>query len=54
MMTLPDVRSPLTGTTPESIIANRDEDFVAFLLDDLNSRFPGWVGPEDGGPYRDP
>jgi hypothetical protein len=40
--------------TPESIIANRDEDFVAFLIDDHNSRLPGRVGPEDDHPHGDP
>jgi hypothetical protein len=38
---------PPAEPAPESIIANRDEDFVAFLLDDVNSRLSDSVDPED-------
>lgn len=49
---------PAVEPAPESPIANRDQDFVAFLIDDLNRRLPDWVGPEDERtdecPSRDP
>lgn len=38
---------------PESIIANRDEDFVAFLIDDVNSRQPAWVDPDDAATHSE-
>lgn len=39
---------------PEALITNRDEDFIAFVTDDVNQRLPGWVDPRDeASAYRE-
>ncbi|MGN6128959.1 MAG: hypothetical protein ACTHOK_01305 [Nocardioidaceae bacterium] len=45
---------PPMQPAPESIIANRDEDFFAFLIDDANSRRHGGDDADDACPSRDP
>lgn len=38
---------PAHEPVPESVITDRDQDFVAFLLDDVHHRRPGWSGDDD-------
>lgn len=38
---------PMSTAKPESLIANRDEDFVAFVLDAVRRRGPHATGPAD-------
>jgi hypothetical protein len=38
---------PVGEPEPESIIANRDQDFVAFILEDATRRRPDWPAPDE-------
>jgi len=38
---------PIREPEPESVIANRDRDFVAFLVDDVSRRVPDWTGSDE-------
>lgn len=42
---------PPSEPGPQSIIANRDEDFITFLIDEVNSRDATWTDPgaDDSG-----
>ncbi len=38
---------PAREPDPESVIAHRDQDFVAFVVDDVSRREPNWAGCEE-------
>ena len=38
---------PIREPRPQSVIVNRDQDFVAFVIDDVSRREPNWAGCEE-------
>lgn len=38
---------PIREPTPQTVIANRDQDFVAFVIEDVSHREPNWAGCDE-------